>query len=301
MEGKLQADDVDRVIAELAERHHGVVALRDLLGIGITRKAVESRLRRGRLHRIHRGVYAVGHRILGPDGWRMAAVLAAGNDAALSHESAAEFWRLRWMARERHVVTVPRHVRIPGIDAHIGRLPADEIAVVRGIRVTSVPRTILDLAAAAREQEVARMINEAEVKRLWDELSLWDLLARYPRRAGTKTVRRVLADRPTGVPRNVFEDAFVVFLERHGLPRPEINVWLQVGRRMYEVDCLWRAQRLIVELDGRGAHETARAFESDRAKDRRLRVAGWQPIRVTWRQLHREERELAADLAALLS
>src|SRR3954466_15853355 len=99
MEGKLQADDVDRVIAELAERHHGVVALRDLLGIGITRKAVESRLRRGRLHRIHRGVYAVGHRILGPDGWRMAAVLAAGDDAALSHDAAAEFWRLRWMAR----------------------------------------------------------------------------------------------------------------------------------------------------------------------------------------------------------
>jgi very-short-patch-repair endonuclease len=103
------------------------------------------------------------------------------------------------------------------------------------------------------------------------------------------------------VPKNVFEDAFLAFVERHRLPRPEANVWLTVGRRMYEVDCLWRAQRLIVELDGRGAHDTARAFESDRAKDRRLRVAGWEPIRVTWRQLHREERELAADLATLLS
>src|SRR3954468_15660660 len=300
MEGKLQADDVDRVIAELAERHHGVVALRDLLGIGITRKAVESRLRRGRLHRIHRGVYAVGHRILGPDGWRMAAVLAAGDDAALSHESAAEFWRLRWTARERHVVTVPRHVRIPGIDTHIGRLPEDEIAVVRGIRVTSVPRTILDLAAAAREQEVARMINEAEVKRLWDELSLWDLLARYPRRAGTKTVRRVLADRPTGVPKNVFEDAFLAFVGRYGLPRPEVNVWLTVGEHMYEVDWLWRRERVAVELDGRGAHGTAQAFEHDRLKQRRLTVAGWQPIRVTWRQLHREGPELARDLDALI-
>jgi predicted transcriptional regulator of viral defense system/very-short-patch-repair endonuclease len=301
MEGKLKADEVDRLIAEVAERQHGVVALRHLLGIGVTRKAVESRLRRGRLHRIHRGVYAVGHRILGPDGWRMAAVLAAGDDAVLSHYSASDLWVLRGMARRRHIVTVPRQVRLPNIDTYEARLPRDEIRVVRGIPVTSVPRTILDLAAICSQQEVARLVNEADVKRLWDGLSLWDLLERYPRRNGTKAVRNALADRPIGVPKNVFEDAFIAFLERHGLPRPEINVWLQVGRHMYEVDCLWRAQRLIVELDGRGAHDTARAFESDRAKDRRLRVARWDPIRVTWRQLHREECELAADLAALLS
>lgn len=198
-------------------------------------------------------------------------------------------------------MTVPRQVALPGVETHRARLPADEIRVVRGIRVTGVPRTILDLAASCSEQDVARLINEADVKRLWDGLSLGDLLERYPRRNGTKAGRRALADRPIGVPRNVFEDAFLVFLERHGLPRPEVNVWLQVGRHMYEVDCLWRRQRLIVELDGRGAHDTARAFESDRVKDRPLRVAGWEPIRVTWRQLHSAERELAADLAALLS
>src|SRR3954451_4868136 len=98
MEGKLQADEVDRRIAELAERQHGVVALRQLLAIGVTRDAAESRLRRGRLHRIHRGVYAVGHRILTQDGWRMAAVLTAGPDAVLSHYSAADLWGLRGMA-----------------------------------------------------------------------------------------------------------------------------------------------------------------------------------------------------------
>jgi len=301
MGAKLHADEIDRVIADLAERQHGVVAVRQLLAIGIGRKAVGSRLKRGRLHRIHRGAYAVGHRVLTPDGWRMAAVLAAGDDAVLNRYSAVGLWGLRGTAGRRHSVTVPRQVALPGVETHRARLPDDEIRVVRGIRVTSVPRTILDLAATRSEQEVARLINEADVKRLWDTLSLWDLLARYPRRAGTRTVRRVLADRPTGVPKNVFEDAFLAFVDKHGLPRPEVNVWLQVGRHLYEVDCLWRRQRLIVELDGRSAHDTARAFESDRLKDRRLRVARWQPIRVTWRQLHREERELAGDLEALLS
>ena len=214
MEGKLQTDDIDWRISELAERQHGVVAMRQLLALGVTRKAVEARLERGRLHRIHRGVYAAGHRILTNDGWAMAAVLAAGPGAVLSHHSAAELWVLRVMARRRHTLTVARHVRVPSIETHQARLPQDEITTVRGIPVTTVPRTILDLAATASEREVARRINEADHKRLWDALSLWDLLARYPRRAGTKKVRRVLADRPTGVPKNVFEDAFLAFVEK---------------------------------------------------------------------------------------
>jgi predicted transcriptional regulator of viral defense system len=301
MEGKLPAREVDRRIAELAERQHGVVALRQLIAMGLTGKAVESRLHRGRLHRIHRGTYAVGHRVLGPDGRRMAVVLAAGPDAVLSHHSAADLWGLRLSSRRLHEVSVPRRVRIPDIQAHEAGLPDDEIATVRGIPVTTVPRTILDLAATRPLREVARLIHEAEVKRLWDELSLWDLLARYPRRSGTRTVRRALAERDMGVPRNVFEDTFLAFIHRHGLPRPETNAWLQLGDKRYEVDCLWRSQRLIVELDGRAAHDTARAFELDREKDRRLRVAGWNPIRVTWRALQEQPRQLVEDLAALLS
>jgi hypothetical protein len=273
MEGKLQADAVDRRIAELAERQHGVVGVRQLLAIGVTRKAIESRLRRRRLHRIHRGVYAVGHRILTPDGWRMAAVLAAGEDAALDRHSAADLAGLRGMARARHTLTVPRHVRVPGIDARQARLPADELTRVRRIPLTIVPRTIVDLAAEIPEREVARLIHEADVKRLWFGLSLCDLLARYPRRAGTKAVRAALAVADMGVPRNVFEDAFLALLDRYGLPRPEVNVWLKVGGHMYEVDCLWRGRRVVVELDGRAAHGTAHAFERDRIKHRRLTVA----------------------------
>src|SRR5206468_11827737 len=131
--------------------------------------------------------------------------------------------------------------------------------------------------------------------------SLWDLLDRYPRRAGTRDVRAALAERDQGVPKNVFEDAFLAFLDRHRLPRPETNVWLKAGPNWYEVDCLWRDQGLIVELDGRAAHDTARAFERDREKDRRLRVARWSPIRVTWLQLQNGASQLATDLCALLS
>jgi Transcriptional regulator, AbiEi antitoxin len=300
MHGFLPTRGDDELIADLAKRQHGVVAHRQLRGRGIGRGAIEHRLRCGRIHRIHRGVYAVGHCVLGPDGHRMAAVLAAGPDAVLSGYSAAELWGLRVSSRPRHEVTVPRDVRLPSVDCHHARLPDDEITTVRGIPVTIVPRTILDLAAKRPQREVARLIHEAEVKRLWDTLSLWDLLARYPGRAGTRVIRAALAERDHGVPRNVFEDAFLAFIDRYGLPRPETNVWLQVGKRSYEIDCLWREKHLVVELDGRGAHDTARAFENDREKDRRLRVAGWDPIRVTWRMLEEQPSQLAEDLGGLL-
>jgi hypothetical protein len=291
---------VDRLIAELAERQRGCVAHRQLRRMGLGRGAIEHRLLRGRLHRIHHGVYSVGHRVLGPDGWRMAAVLAAGPDAVLSHYSAAELWGLRTSARRWHDVTVPRQLRSrPAVRVHQALLPGDEITAVRGIAATSVPRTVLDVAATAPQREVERLIHEAEVRRLWDPLSLRDLLLRYPRRPGTPRIAAALAERDPGVPKTVLEDAFLEFLDRHHLPRPETNVWLSVGRHMHEIDCLWREKRVIVELDGRAAHDTARAFESDRVKDRRLTLAEWRPIRVTWQQLHTNERELARDLLAL--
>jgi hypothetical protein len=221
---------MDRLIAELAKRQHGCVAHWQLRPMGIGRGAIEHRLKRGRLHRIHHGVYAVGHRVLGPDGWRMAAVLAAGQDAVLSLYSATELWGLRTSARRWHDVTVPRQLRSrPAIRVHQALLRGDEITVVRGIPATTVPRTILDVAATAPQREVERLIHEAEVKRLWDPLSLYDLLARYPRRPGTPKVAAALGERDSGVPKNVFEDAFVAFLDRHDLPRPETNVWLSVG------------------------------------------------------------------------
>jgi very-short-patch-repair endonuclease/predicted transcriptional regulator of viral defense system len=300
MEGKLRPDDIDRLISDLAERQHGVTALRQLVEIGVTRKAVEFRLRCARLHRVHRGVYAVGHRLLSADGWRMAAVLAAGPRAVVSHVDAAAIHGLLQSSRAITEVTLPyRRKPSRGIRAHYARLPPDEITTVRGIPVTTVPRTILDLAAVRRREDVERALHESEVQRLTDPLSLHDLLARYPRRHGSRAVRAILTERRT-VPKSVLERAFTAFVRRYRLPRPEVNVWLTIDRHTYEIDCLWRGPRVIVELDGRAAHDTAKAFESDREKDRRLTVARWQPLRVTWKQLHGAPAQLAADLRTLL-
>jgi hypothetical protein len=123
----------------------------------------------------------------------------------------------------------------------------------RGIPVTTVPRTLLDLAAVLDQRAVERAINEAERLQLFDALSLEDLVHRYPGRTGVRKIRAILADGHIGAAntREELEHRFITFLDRYGVPRPEINSYMEMGGRTYEVDCLWRTQRLIVELDGR--------------------------------------------------
>jgi very-short-patch-repair endonuclease len=182
-------------------------------------------------------------------------------------------------------------------------LPDDERAVVAGIPVTSVPRTILDFAATEPEREVERVLNEAEVRGLTDPLSVPDLLERYPRRRGSAVLRRLLADevQAAGITRSALEEGFVALLDAHGLPRPRFNADLAVAGRFISVDCLWPEERLIVELDGRATHGTAKAFESDRERDRILLVDGWRVVRVTWRQLRDREAAIAVDLRSALA
>jgi very-short-patch-repair endonuclease len=181
-------------------------------------------------------------------------------------------------------------------------VPADERAIVEGIPVTSVARTLFDLAGAMPKRELERAMHEAEVQRLTDRLSLPDLLVRYPRRRGAANLWAVLASKmPAGVTQNDFEELFVAFLDRHRLPRPLLNATLPLRGRLLKPDCMWREQRLIVELDGGGAHRTEKAFESDRERDRILLTEGWRSARVTWRQLHGEPRALAGDLRTLLA
>jgi very-short-patch-repair endonuclease len=233
----------------------------------------------------------------------MAAVLASGPGAVLSHRDAAALYGIRPSSRREIEVTVPRrrHPR-PGIEPRLAALPADEITTHEGIPVTTVPRTLFDLAAVRGRREVERAFHEAEVRRLYDPLSLADLLARYPRRRGAATVRAILAarDAGAGMTRNDLEEAFLAFLARVGLPRPRVNHPLRVRGRWIEADCVWIEERLVVELDGRGAHATLEAFERDRARDRALAAAGWRVVRVTWRHLHDGADALAADLGALL-
>jgi very-short-patch-repair endonuclease len=282
-----------------------VVSRAQLIELGLSARAIGHRIECGRLHPIHRGVYAVGHLAVSLRGRWMAAVLAGGEEAVLSHRSAAALWGMRRWGGGRVEVTVPRsHGRSRrGIQWHRGALPADEITVEDGIPVTTVPRTIFDLAGVRPRREVERAIEEAEFRRLTDPLSLHDLLARYPRRRGSRTIREILAVGRIGegITRSDLEELFVAFVERTGLPRPQFNVPLEVGGLFVEPDCLWRRERVIVELDSRRAHATAAAFESDRARDRRLQAAGWHVVRVTWRQLHDQPAAIAEDLRRLLA
>ncbi len=213
--GECTSRDTDRVIAALAEQQHGVVARRQLGSLKLGRRAIEERLARGRLHPIHRGVYAVGHTVLSDKGRWIAAVLASGPGAVLSHRTAAQLWRLTRRSIRLEVTRPGYFRRRPGITAHRSSLPEDERAALDGIPVTSVPRTILDLAAVLDRRQLERAMNEVEVRGLTDRLSVPDLLSRYPRRRGTAALRAILGKEAAvrGVTVNDFEGLFAALIE----------------------------------------------------------------------------------------
>jgi hypothetical protein len=251
---------------------------------------------------VYRGVYSVGHRQLTREARWLAAVMACGDNAVLSRRSAGLFWEIVPRFEGYPEVTRPSAGRRSGIVVIRGSLPADEFEVVAEIPVTSVSRTLLDLAAISTERQVERAMNEAEVRELTSRLSLPQLLERYPGRRGAATLGRLLAAKaPAGITRNDFEERFVAFLDAYGLPRPRLNATLAIRGRFFEPDCLWDEQRLLVELDGRAVHGTGHAFEDDRQRDRILLTEGWRSARVTWRQLRDEPGAIAADLRRMLS
>jgi len=234
----------------------------------------------------------------------MAAVLGAGPEAVLSHYSAAALWSIRPTSRTAIDVTVPHRSRSSAsIRRHISPVPADERGTHRGIPVTSVPRTIFDLAATEDADAVVSMLRESEFHNLWDRLSLWHLLDRYPGKRGSRTVKFAierLKEEPSGRKRSRLEKRFAPFLRRHELPLPRFNDWILLGPKRYQVDCHWPGAGQIVELDGWEGHRTRTAFREDRARDRVLRVAGYSVTRLTWNQLDDEPEAIAADLRALL-
>jgi very-short-patch-repair endonuclease len=272
--------------------------------MGLGSAAIDWRVNAGRLHPVFDGAYALGHQAIPREGRWLAAVLASGHGAVLSHWSAAALWRIRPNAREVIDVTLATRSRSSAaIRRHLRRLPADEVTVREGIPVTTAPRTVLDLAAVAGVDVVENAIREMEYLELRDPLSLPQLLARYPRRRGVRRVRTAFArieEEPSGRRRSPLEERFAPFLRRHHLPLPRFNAWLAVGGKRYQVDCLWPATTQIVELDGWQGHGTRSAFHSDRSRDRRLRVAGYSVTRISWSQLDDEPAAIAADLRALL-
>jgi very-short-patch-repair endonuclease len=234
----------------------------------------------------------------------MAAVLVSGPDAVLSHRSAAALWGIREDPRAAIDVTSPHRSRSwRHIGRHVSALPPDEVTVEEGIPVTTVARTILDLAAAEPLDVVRSLLREMEYRELWGPLSLWDLVERYPGRRGIRKVKAALEgvkDEPCGERKSRLEERFAPFLRRHHLPLPRFNHPITAGTKTFVVDCFWSDLRQIVELDGWQGHKGRSAFREDRARDRILHVHGYSVDHLTWNQLDDEPEAIASDLRVLL-
>jgi hypothetical protein len=303
IDGQRHSHPIDRAIAGLAGRQHGVVARRQLVALGLSLDGIDHRVERGRLLRLHRGVYAVGHRSLTLHGVWMAGVLAGGEGARLRGRSAGALWRVVERDGRDVEIQAPGQLRPrAGLSVRRGLLPADERDEHEGIPVTTPARTLLDLAAVLDEHQLARACERAEALRLGSPTSLQDLVDRYPRRPGTPAIRRLLdagriAETDT---RSRIERRLLSLLDAENLPRPLVNAPLELPGLSIKPDFAWREHRLIVETDGFETHGTRDAFERDRARDRALQLAGYKVIRVTRRQLDSEPDDIAATIRALL-
>ena len=285
-----------RALAELARRQYGVVARHQLLGLGLGRGAIDWRLRSSRLRSIHRGVYAVAPTPLSQRGYWLAAVLACGEQACLSHASAAALWGLGRQRGPVDVISTGRPGR-RGIRLHRSKLDPVDRVNPGGIPVTTVARTLFDLAEAMDEDRLKRAWEEADRLRLLRLRAIADVCARNPGRRATRRIAHLLAEaRAVTRTRSPLEDRFQGFVQRYELPPPTTNV-LVLDR---EVDVLWPDARLIVELDSWEFHRHRAAFQRDRARDTRLLVAGYRTVRVTHDRLDTEPTQLAQDLHQLL-
>jgi hypothetical protein len=271
------------VVSELAERQWGVVARRQLAALGISRHTADHWLRAGRLHRVHQGVYALGHTALRPEGHRLAAVLACGPGAVLSHRTAAAHRGLLRTDQTRIDVTAPRGRHgAPGIRLHRSRsLDAQDTTCHEGIPITTVSRTLLDVAAMARDGELERAVAQAERLRMYDHREIQAVLERANGHRGAGLLRRATSRTPKWT-RNEWEAEFLALIREANLPEPETNEAFHVedhGR--CEPDYHWPEHGVIVELDGFETHGTRAAFRADRAKDAALTASGRRVLRFT--------------------
>jgi predicted transcriptional regulator of viral defense system/very-short-patch-repair endonuclease len=302
---EVQPRQIDREIAKLAERQHGVVALAQLRALPLSASGVRSRVARGNLHRIHRGVYAVGWPGLTGRGRQMAAVLAYVPGTVLSHRSGAGLWALRPDNRASVEISVPRlgiHSR-PGIDVHARTLDPEDVTIVDGIPVTTVARTLVDLGDVTSRRNVERAVEQAEILRLFDRRQIDDALHRAGQRRGASVLTSVLEELsgPT-LTETDLEEAFLAIVREAGLPDPEVNAPMTLSDGTpVRIDFLWRTERLAVETDGHPFHRTRQSRERDTRRDQLLRLAGFEPVRYTDKQVALEPGWVSETLVALAS
>ncbi|MFL5871278.1 MAG: hypothetical protein ACJ75R_09360, partial [Solirubrobacterales bacterium] len=302
MSAELAAREREGVIADLARQQHGVVSRAQLRARGFSDRAISIRLGQRRLHVVHRGVFAVGRRSLSSHGRWLAGVLAAGAGAVLSHRAAGALWNIIRWAGEVDVTAPTRRSSRRGLRFHEGAIAEYERSIEDGIPVTTPARTLIDLASVLDRDRLRQAVAKAEALELTDRVGLPSLLERHRGRRGTRALREIVADRRLGldVARSELEIHFGAFLRERGLPRPEMNTWLEVGGTWIQVDCLWRDEGVVVELDSRAHHADWDSAEADRARDRALIAHGLIPIRVTWRAIHLGPDRLEAELGAAL-
>jgi hypothetical protein len=289
------------VVADLATSQGGPISRRQLLDLGLTKGAIDTWLRRGRLHSYLRGVYLLGHEAITLKGSMMAPVLAYAPDGVLSCQSGGHWWGFHRTSRALVDVTVPGRSKRKqdGIDLHLVRsLDPRDVTEHEGVPITTVSRTLLDLAELLPHRRLKRAVEEADRLRLFDGIAMEELLARSPGRRGLKPLRSLLADFSYDpLSRSEFEALFFDFCVEYGLPVPTMNAPILE----YTVDAHWPGTSLIVELDSRAFHLNAKAFEDDRLRDAELMLSGYRVVRVTYNQLTRHPRALAQRLSRLLA
>jgi very-short-patch-repair endonuclease len=293
----------DRRIGEIVRLQRGLVSRSQLAAAGIQPGAIEWRLEKGRLYPVHRGVYSFGFSKLAPLGRETAALLAVGGDAVLSHHSAASVWGLcpdRGDEEPVDVLTGARQVRRrSGVITHrTNRLEPREVSVCQGLPVTSPARTLRDIAGTVSMRELERAVDEALVRRIVRLQQLRDAVAQDKGRVGGPLLAALLEHRgkPT-ITRSQAEERMLELIRAADFPPHETNARVNG----YEVDFLWRPQRVIVEIDGYVYHSTRSAFERDRAKDAALAAAGFLVVRITWLQMERQPYVVVARLAQALA
>src|SRR4051812_18107435 len=287
---------VEQELARIAGGQHGVVTRVELLAVGVSATAIKRRVRKGTLLPEYPGVYRVGHRAPSLEARYLAAVRAGGDGALLSGLAAGHLYCLLKGPTPPPEVTAPTWRRVKSVATRRSRIDPRESTTWRGIPITTVPRTLVDLAAVLTADELARACHEAAVRYRTTPAQVEAVLARRPNKPGATTLRAVLRV-DVRVTLSKLERRFLLLLEQAGLPLPQTTT-LPGGRR---VDCRWPEHRLTVELDGYRYHHSRHAWEQDRKREREARGREDELLRYTYGDVFEDPRAMLDELRELLT
>ncbi len=299
---------MDEALGRLAATQEGVFTVEQIADCGLSPSGTWNRTQSGRLYRVHARVYSLSPpALLSREGRWLAAVLACGPGAVLSHRSAAALHGLRPTDRSGIDVTIPHRSsrKHEGVDVHRSTtLTAQDVTIVQGIPCTTIARTILDIAEVIRQRQLERVFDQAEQEEVLNFDALQEQIDRNPTRAGANRIRAMMENRTVGVgvPWSKLERDFKAMIAAAGLPIPLVNQFVLPGdgEPAIRPDFYWPAHGVIVQTDGWKSHRTWWAFQNDRRNDQRLIAAGYQVIRITYKQIQEEADRLVALISTML-